>query len=63
MKNLLAHRPGLRREQLERPPALMERALLSVRLKDYKRYVAMISLPGPDDRHISVSTSGSACMS
>ena len=52
IENVLANRPDLRREQLDRTRMLMERALPSARVEGYERHVAAITLPDPDDRHV-----------
>ena len=52
MGSVLASRPDLRREQLERTRALMERALPAARVEGYERHIASISLPDADDRHV-----------
>lgn len=52
MENVLNNRPDLRREQLERTRALMERALPSARVEGYERHIAAIFLPDPDDQHV-----------
>jgi len=49
---VLAKRPDLRREQLERTRVLMERALPAARVEGYEPHISSIALPDDDDRHV-----------
>ena len=44
MENVLANRPDLRREQLDRTRMLIERALPSARVEGYEQHIAPILL-------------------
>lgn len=52
MRNLLAKRPDLTREKLERTRQLMERAAPDSLVKGYTALLDSITLPDPDDRHV-----------
>lgn len=51
-RNLLANRPDLRAEQLDRTSALMDRAIPDALVTGYQALVAGLSLPDPGDRHV-----------
>lgn len=53
-RNLLANRPDIQPEQLERTKSFMNRALpgATVAEMSYRPYVADLELPDPDDRHV-----------
>ena len=52
IRNLLAHRPDLKREQLERTSRLMNSHALDCLVTGYERLIPGLSLPDPDDRHV-----------
>ncbi len=50
--NLLANRPDLTREQLERTRALMDKHADDALITGYERLIPGLHLPDPDDRHV-----------
>lgn len=52
MRNVLAKRPDLTREQLERTRDLMNRHAEGCLVEGYERHLAKISLPDPGDVHV-----------
>jgi predicted nucleic acid-binding protein len=51
-RNLLANRPDLQREQVDRTSDLMDRAIPGGLVEGYEEIVAGLALPDPDDRHV-----------
>jgi predicted nucleic acid-binding protein len=51
-RNLLANRPDLNKEQVDRTADLMDRAIPDGLVEGYEELVAGLSLPDPDDRHV-----------
>lgn len=52
MRNLAANNPGLSIERLSVTRDLMKRALPAADVTGYRRLVARLQLPDPDDRHV-----------
>lgn len=52
VENLLANRPDLKRERLERTCAEMNRAVPDAMVTGYESLVSTLSLPDPNDRHV-----------
>jgi hypothetical protein len=52
MRNVLANRPDLKREQLERTRDLMNAHVEGCLVEDYESLIPGLTLPDPDDRHI-----------
>ncbi len=52
VENLIANRPDLKREWLERTCAEMNRAVPDAMVTRYESLVPTLSLPDPDDRHV-----------
>jgi hypothetical protein len=52
IRNLLATRPDLTREKVERTRQLMEKAAPDALLTGYEHLIAGLRLPDPDDRHV-----------
>src|SRR5438874_2850976 len=52
MRNVLADRSDLTREQLERTRDLMNRAVPDCLVEAYETLVEGLTLPDPDDRHV-----------
>jgi hypothetical protein len=52
IRNLLANRPDLTREKLERTRQLMEKAAPDALVTGYEHMIAGLRLPDPDDRHV-----------
>jgi predicted nucleic acid-binding protein len=52
LRNLLKNRPDLKREQLERTCALMNKSILNCLVEDYDEITVGINLPDPDDAHV-----------
>ncbi len=52
IRNVLANRPDLRREQLERTRRLMNSHLLDCVVNGYEYLIDRLKLPDPDDRHV-----------
>lgn len=50
--NLLANRPDLKRERLERTCSEMNRAVPDAMVTGYESLVSTLSLPDPNDRHV-----------
>jgi hypothetical protein len=50
--NLLANRPDLKRERLERTCGEMNRAVPDALVTGYESLVSTLTLPDPDDRHV-----------
>lgn len=50
--NLLASRPDLTREKLERTRELMEKAAPGASVKGYRSLIPRLTLPDPNDRHV-----------
>lgn len=50
--NLLAKRPDLTREQIDRTSALMDQAIPDGLVTDHEDLVAGLTLPDPGDRHV-----------
>jgi predicted nucleic acid-binding protein len=55
-RNILAVRPDLSAEKLERTRALMNRAIRDVRVTGYAPLIEGLDLPDPDDRHVLAAT-------
>jgi len=51
-RNLLANRPDLNKEQVNRTSELMDRAIPDGLVEGHEKLVADLSLPDPDDRHV-----------
>ena len=51
-RNLLAKRPDLNKEQVDRTSDLMDRAIPEGLVEGYEEMVAGLTLPDPDDRHV-----------
>ncbi len=51
-RNVLANRPELTREQLDRTSALMDEAVPDGLVTSYEGIIAGLILPDPDDRHV-----------
>jgi len=51
-RNLLANRPDLNKEQVDRTSDLMDRAIPDGLVEGYKELVVGLALPDPDDRHV-----------
>ncbi|THF60388.1 PIN domain-containing protein [Pseudothauera rhizosphaerae] len=51
-RNLLAKRPDLTREQIDRTSALMDQAIPDGLVTDHEDLVAGLTLPDPGDRHV-----------
>ncbi|MGK0674560.1 MAG: PIN domain-containing protein [Halothiobacillaceae bacterium] len=52
MRNVLANRPDLSREQLERTRALMDAHVRDCLVTGFEHLIPVIDLPDPDDRHV-----------
>jgi hypothetical protein len=52
IRNVLADRPDLKPEQLERTRALMNAAVPDALVTGYEDLIAGLALPDPDDRHV-----------
>jgi predicted nucleic acid-binding protein len=52
MQSVLANRPDLSRQQLERTRELMNRAVLDCLVTDYQELIPVLTLPDPKDRHV-----------
>jgi predicted nucleic acid-binding protein len=52
MRSVLANRPDLTPEQLERTRSLMNRAVPDCLVADYEGLIEPLELPDPDDRHV-----------
>ena len=52
IRNLLKNRPDLRRKQLERTRALIDKHALDALVTGYERLIPDLRLPDPDDRHV-----------
>ena len=52
IENLLANRPDLSREKLERTRELMDKAAPHALVTGYKHLIPKLELPDPDDRHV-----------
>ena len=52
IRNLLANRPDLTREKLERTRQLMDKAAPHALVTGYEHLIAGLTLPDPEDRHI-----------
>lgn len=51
-RNLLANRPDLTREQVDRTSALMDQAIPDGLVTGYEALLGGLTLPDPDDRHV-----------
>lgn len=61
--NLLAKRPDLTREQIDRTSALMDQAIPDGSVTDHEDLVAGLTLPDPGDRHVLAAARYSAKVS
>ena len=52
IRNLMANRPDLKREQLERTRDLMNRHVLDCLVTGYEPLIDGLDLPDPEDRHV-----------
>ena len=52
MRNLLAERPDLSEDQLQRTRALMDQAIPDCLVEGYEPLVPALELPDPNDRHV-----------
>ena len=52
IRNVLANRPDLRRENLERTRDLMNQSVRDCLVEDYTPLISTLTLPDPHDRHI-----------
>jgi hypothetical protein len=52
IRNVLANRPDLKRSQLERTQALMNRHILDCLVEGYEYLIPSLKLPDPHDRHV-----------
>lgn len=52
MRNLLANRPDLMREKLERTRHLMDKAARDALVTGYRHLIPSLQLPDPDNRHV-----------
>ncbi|MHB8225059.1 PIN domain-containing protein [Acidithiobacillus sp.] len=52
IENLLANRPDIQREKLERTKTLMNSSVLDCLVFGYDFLIEVITLPDPDDRHV-----------
>lgn len=52
MRNLAANRPDISPERLQRTRELMDRSVPDCLVRDYEPYIAGLTLPDPDDRHV-----------
>lgn len=52
MENVLANRPDLQRERLERTKALMNLKAEGSLVEGYEALISSLTLPDPDDRHV-----------
>ena len=52
MRSVLANRPDLTREQLERTRRLMNAHVRDCLVTDYEELIPGLTLPDPDDRHV-----------
>lgn len=52
MRSVLANRPDLSREQLERTRVLMNSHVRDCLVTDYEDLIPILALPDPDDRHV-----------
>jgi len=55
IRNVLANRPDLKREQLERTRSLMNRHVRDCLVTGYESLITGLDLPDPDDRHVLAS--------
>jgi hypothetical protein len=61
IRNVLANRPDLRREQIERTRDLMNAHVAHCLVEGYESLVPGLTLPDPDDRHVcAAAISGGA---
>ena len=52
IRNVLANRPDLSREQMERTKDLMNTSVLDSVVSDYEHFIPVIELPDENDRHV-----------
>mgnify|MGYP006277969789 CR=1 FL=1 len=52
IRNVLADRPDLSREQLERTKNLMNTNVLESLVSDYEHFIPVVELPDKNDRHV-----------
>lgn len=52
IRNVLANRPDLSREQLERTRRLMDTHVRDALIEGYEALIDTLALPDPDDRHV-----------
>jgi predicted nucleic acid-binding protein len=52
MRNILANKPHLQRQQLERTRSLMDVAVPGSVVAGFKELIPKLELPDPDDRHV-----------
>ena len=52
IRSVLARRPDLTRDQLERTRDLMNRSVLDSVVTDYEHFIPLIELPDENDRHV-----------
>lgn len=52
IRNVLANRPDLTRDQLARTRALMDSHVRDALVEGYEALMAALALPDPDDRHV-----------
>jgi predicted nucleic acid-binding protein len=52
IRSVLARRPDLRLEQLQRTRDLMDKSVLDCVVTGYEALIPSLSLPDPDDRHV-----------
>ena len=52
MRNVLADRPDLSRDQLERTRDLMNRSVLDSLVSGYEQFTPVVKLPDENDRHV-----------
>ncbi|MCL2709776.1 MAG: hypothetical protein FWE95_02750, partial [Planctomycetaceae bacterium] len=56
IRNLLANRPDLSRDQLERTRRQMESHVIDCLVTDYESIIETLELPDPNDRHVRGAT-------
>jgi predicted nucleic acid-binding protein len=60
-RNVLASRPDIAPEQLERTCQLMDAAVPDARVRGYAKLIPTLSLPDPDDRHVLAAAIRGRC--